>query len=244
DQVTDEDTPLIGIPFTVRDAQTPADQLRFSTKFLFPDGFLSSGSVVLGGNGTNRWLSVFPPHNTFGTGSVVVVVNDTGGLSASTTFRLEVRPVNDPPWLSAIPDQVALKGQGLFTVPFSVWDVESGSGLNLQAWSSRQGIVSNSALRIVLAVGVSNRVLQVTLGPQGASGSTAITVQADDRQDTHRVSFILNVVEPEFAQIGQGIQVGQESHPIWADFNGDGFLDLLVSPTLILTNNGSGLLVP
>ena len=84
DQVTDEDTPLIGIPFTVRDAQTPADQLRFSTKFLFPDGFLSSGSVVLGGNGTNRWLSVFPPHNTFGTGSVVVVVNDTGGLSASS----------------------------------------------------------------------------------------------------------------------------------------------------------------
>ena len=87
DQVTDEDTPLIGIPFTVRDAETPPDQLRLSTKFLFPDGFLSSGSVVFGGSGTNRWLSVFPPRDTFGTGSVVVVVNDTGGLSASTSFR-------------------------------------------------------------------------------------------------------------------------------------------------------------
>src|SRR5437773_4144098 len=152
DQVTDEDVPLIAIPFTVRDAETPADQLRFSTQFPFP-GWLSRGSVVFGGNGTNRWLSVFPPSNSFGTGSVVVVVYDAGGLSASTTFRVEVAPVNDPPWVSAIPDQVALKGQGLFTVPFSVSDVESGSGLNLQAWSSRQGIVSNSALRIVLALG-------------------------------------------------------------------------------------------
>src|SRR5206468_2665042 len=155
-----------------------------STKFLFPDGLLSSGSVVIGGNGTNRWLSVFPPRDTSGTGSVVVVVNDTGGLSASTAFRVEVRPVNDPPWLSAIPDQVALKGQGLFTVPFSAWDVESGSKFNLQAWSSRQGIVSNSALRIVPGFGISNRVLQITLGPQGAAGSSAITIQANDQQDT------------------------------------------------------------
>src|SRR5213075_618975 len=138
DQVTDEDAPLIGIPFTVRDAQTPADQLRFSTKFLFQNVVLSTESVILGGNGTNRWLSVFPPSNLSGTGSVAVVVSDTGGLNASTTFSVEVRPVNDPPWLSAIPDQVALRGQGLITVPFSAWDVESGSGINIQAWSSRQ----------------------------------------------------------------------------------------------------------
>src|SRR6185295_11500518 len=102
DQVTDEDVPLIEIPFTIRDAATPADQLRFSTRFLFQNVLLSTGSVILGGNGTNRWLSVFPPSNLSGTGSVEVVVSDTGGLSASTTFRVEVRPVNDPPWLSAI----------------------------------------------------------------------------------------------------------------------------------------------
>src|SRR5881394_1587417 len=240
DQVTDEDVPLIGIPFTVRDAETSADHLRFEISFPFQNGLLSRGSVIIGGSGTSRWLSVFPPRNLSGTGSVEVVVFDTGGLSVSTAFRVEVRPVNDPPWLSAIPDQVALKGQGLITVPFSAWDVESGSGINIQAWSSRQGVVSNAALRIVQGVGVSNRVLQVTLGPQGASGSTAITVQADDRQDTNRVSFILNVVEPEFAEAAHGIPGGQNFQPSWGDFNGDGFLDLVVSPTFILTNDGSG----
>jgi hypothetical protein len=240
DQTTDEDTPVIGIPFTVRDSETAADQLRFSTKFIFPGGVLNSGSVVIDGNGTNRLLSLFPPRNTFGTGTVSVVVIDTGGLSASATFRVEVASVNDPPWLSAIPDQAALKGQGLFTVPFSVLDVEPNSKLILQAWSSRQGIVSNSALRIVQAVGASNRVLQVTLDPQGAAGSTAITVQADDGQDTHRVSFILNVLEPEFTEAGHGIPGALNFQQSWGDFNGDGFLDLVAAPTFILTNNGSG----
>jgi hypothetical protein len=238
DQVTDEDVPLIEIPFTVRDAESSPEQLRFSTVFGFSDR--NSGSVVIGGSGTNRWVSVFPPRNISGTGSVTVVVSDAGGLSASSTFRLEVRPVNDPPWLSVIPDQVALKGQGLFTVPFSAWDAESGSNLEILAWSSRQGIVSNSALRVVQAAGVSNRVLQVTLGPQGVSGSTAITVQADDRQDKQRASFILNVVEPEFAEAAHGIPGGQNFQPSWGDFNGDGFLDLVVSPTFILTCYGSG----
>ena len=46
DQVTDEDVPLIDIPFTVRDAESPLDQLRFSTKFLFPGSVSSSGSVT------------------------------------------------------------------------------------------------------------------------------------------------------------------------------------------------------
>src|SRR5207247_10735287 len=113
DQVADEDTPLIGIPFTVRDAETPADQLRFSTKFLFPDGFLNSGSVVIGGNGTNRWLSVFPPPDMFGTGSVAVIVNDAGGLSASTTFRVEVRSVHDPTWLARLPALGRMNGTAL-----------------------------------------------------------------------------------------------------------------------------------
>src|SRR5438034_9106114 len=90
--------------------------------------------------------SVFPPANKSGTMSVRIDVRDAGGLSASTVFRVEVRPVNDPPRMSAIADQMALKGQGLFQVPFSAFDVESGSRINLRAWSSRQGIVSNSAL--------------------------------------------------------------------------------------------------
>ena len=170
-----------------------------------------------------------------------MIVSDASGLTASTSFRVEIRPVNDPPWLSSIPDQVALQGQGLFTVPFSAWDVESSSKINFQAWSSRQGIVSNSALRIVPGFGISNRVLQVTLGPQGGAGSSAITIQANDQQDTNRASFILNVQEPEFTLVNQGLPVAQDFQPVWGDFNGDGLLDLVVSPTQIRLNGSGGL---
>src|SRR5437762_13905561 len=120
-----------------------------------------------------------------------------------------------------------LKGQGMLSVPFSVSDVEAGARINLRAWSSRQGIVSNSALPIVQGIGnVYHRRLQITLGPQSAAGSTAITIQADDSQDTNRVAFILNVVEPEFGKVGpvsSGLPAVPENfHPAWGDFNADG----------------------
>src|SRR5205814_1510752 len=119
DQVTNEDVPLAGIPFTVWDAETPPDQLRFSPTSTFSDGSFIIGGVLISGAGTNRLLSVFPPADKSGTMSVRIDVRDPGGLGASTVFRVEVRPVNDPPRISAIADQVALKGQGLFRVPFS-----------------------------------------------------------------------------------------------------------------------------
>ena len=247
DQATEEDVPILAIPFTVGDTETPPDQLKFSTTFDFGAGSVTRDSIVIGGSGTNRWLSVFPPPDKFGTAQATVTVQDAGGLSASARFRVEVRPVNDPPRLSVIPAQVGLKGQGLLSVPFSVSDVEVGARINLQAWSSRQGIVSNSALRIIQGIGdVYNRRLQITLGPQSAAGSTAITIQADDSQDTNRVAFILNVVEPEFAKVSpvnsQLPAVPENFQPAWGDFNNDGLLDLVVSPFLIMTNRGSGVL--
>src|SRR6266511_1985630 len=245
-QVTAEDVPLSGIPFTVWDAETAPEQLTFSTA-LDLGGSHSRDSILISGNGTNRALSIFPPPDSFGTGVAFVTVRDAGGLATAIKFNVEVRPVNDPPRLSPIPDQVALQGQGVFRVPFSAFDVETGERLSLQAWSSRQGVVSNSALQFVQGFGLSNRVLNLTLGLQGTTGSTAITIQANDKQDTNRVSFILNVVEPEFGQIGRadgGLPAVQGFQPAWGDFNGDGLLDLVVSPTQIMTNRGSGLLGP
>src|SRR5437667_1851983 len=69
-------------------------------------------------------------------------------------------------------------------------------------------------------------------------------VQSMTRLDTNRVSFILNVVEPEFARANSQLPPVQDFQPAWGDFNGDGLLDLVVSPTQIWTNRGSGVLVP
>src|SRR5262249_30799138 len=156
--------------------------------------------IVISGSGTNRELSIFPPPNVSGTGVAFITVRDSGIVTSGVKFNVEIRPVNDPPRISSIDQQFALKGQGLLTVPFSVVDPDPvAQRLNLQAWSSRQSVVSNAALRIVQVNPGTNRLLQITLSPQSAAGSTAITLQADDAQETNRVSFVLNVVEPEFA---------------------------------------------
>lgn len=245
DQMTAEDIPLIGIPFTVWDPETPPDQLRFSTQLFIEGGPRGSSSFVVGGFGTNRWFSIVPPRDQSGAAWAHISVQDANGAAATTRFRVEIRPVNDPPWLPAtLPDQVGLRGQGSLPVTFPVFDRDTAVPFRLRAWSTRQAVVEDSALQFSSSPGSTNRMLRIGLPPQGISGSTAITVEADDTFKTNRVSFILNVIEPEFSRVTNSIPVNTAFQPVWGDFNGDGLLDVVVSPTLILTNQGSGVLVP
>jgi hypothetical protein len=181
-QVTEEDTPLIGIPFTVWDAETPPEQLTFSTMLGLPDGSFSRDRMFVSGSGTNRQLSIYPPPDNSGTAVAFLTVQDSGGLTAAVKFDVLLRPINDAPRLSAIADQVALRGQGIVSVPFTVFDPDSSAAaIRLTAWSSRPSVVSSSDLRFGQAY--TNRTLLIPL--IGSVGSTAITIQASDTQATN-----------------------------------------------------------
>jgi len=239
-QVTEEDSPLIGIPFTVWDAETPADQLTFSTMLGLPDGSINSDSMFVSGIGTNRQLSIYPPLDSSGTAVAFLTVRDSGGLTAALKFDVLLRPVNDAPRLSAIADQTAVRGQGTVSVPFTVFDPDNSvSAIRLTAWSSRPSVVSSRDLRFGQAY--TNRTLLIPL--IGSVGSTAITIQASDTQATNTTSFVLNVVQPEFGHTS-GSAIGTSFQPIWGDFNGDGLLDLVASSSSILLNRGNGLFGP
>lgn len=242
DQITNEDEPILDVPFTVLDPDTPLDQLRFSTLFTFiPQKPSSPGDIVIRGTGTNRWLSIHPLPDAAGLAQASITVSDGTGLSATARFQVQVNPLNDPPRLSAIPNQTALKGQGTFSVPFLTSDPDTSAGtLRLTAWSSRQSVVNNAGLQIVQ--GITNRTLLITLSSTGSVGSTAVTIQADDRQVSNTVSFVLNVHPPEFGRSSNAITASATSfQPIWGDFNGDGLLDLVASAFSIQTNRGGGL---
>src|SRR6266536_3847175 len=49
DQVTFEDLPILRVPFTVWDADTPLDQLRFSSGIQFASGGLRIDNIDFGG---------------------------------------------------------------------------------------------------------------------------------------------------------------------------------------------------
>jgi hypothetical protein len=75
DQVTDEDTPLGGVAFTIGDAETAPDQLivtaTSSDQTLLPDA-----NLVIGGTGADRTLQLTPALNQFGSATVTLHVSD------------------------------------------------------------------------------------------------------------------------------------------------------------------------
>jgi len=245
DQITDEDVPILNIPFTVGDAETPADQLRLSTSFNDDQGAKVFGKdgVVAFGSGPNRLLSLYPLPDQYGTNSITVTVTDAGGLSASAVLQVSVLSVNDPPRLSAIPRRTVILGTPTLTVPFTVSDPDiPRTTISLRAFSSRPSVVPNSALLLVPPHFPRGHALDISLRPDGNPGSTAIRIEASDGLATSSVSFILDVVPAEFvARPSGGLPPPATFKPAWGDFDGDGDLDLLLSSASVHTNDGTGL---
>ncbi len=82
----------VAIGFTVTDEQASALSITASSdrQQVVPDSALE-----LGGSGTDRTLTVTPVFDTLGDAFISIVVTDTLGLSANTTFLLTIDPLQE-----------------------------------------------------------------------------------------------------------------------------------------------------
>ncbi|MBE7504367.1 MAG: tandem-95 repeat protein [Verrucomicrobiales bacterium] len=94
-QTTLEDTPILDVPVTVSDPDTPLDELTFSALSSNPTLIAPSG-VVVKGTGANRTLDITPEPDQFGEALITLGVSD-GTTSASRSFKVTVASVNDGP---------------------------------------------------------------------------------------------------------------------------------------------------
>src|SRR5687768_12690536 len=105
DQATNEDNTTGALFFTIGDAETPAANLTVagssSNTTLVPNA-----NIVFGGSGANRSVTLTPAANQNGKTTITITVTDAAGLIASDSFVLNVLPVNDPPKISDIADQI------------------------------------------------------------------------------------------------------------------------------------------
>ena len=92
DASLDQDTRSAPIPFTVQDAETPADGLTISVLSSNPE-LLTTEGLVVSGSGRNRSLVVTPEPDATGTATVTVRVRDAAGRESARSARISVNPV-------------------------------------------------------------------------------------------------------------------------------------------------------
>lgn len=176
----DEDTVSAPIPFRVFDAETAGDGLVYSVSSSRPE-LIDAAGVSFGGSETNRTLQLTPKPDQFGDAILTVMVSD-GVASASTPFDLTVLPVNDPPLLGAMADQVVSADGRARTV--AITGIRPGPANEVQtvAVSARAEPVGLlTSLHLDHVVGAEDAVLTY-VPAAGAVGTATITVTANDGQ--------------------------------------------------------------
>ncbi len=203
DQTVPEDT-LLQIPFAVSDQDTPAAQLSVTATVddTLSPGLILPGNLVLVTNGYNYTLNVLGSTNRpFGTApetnKITLTVTD-GTSIASTSFLVQVVPVDDAPTIVTATNRVITLEDTPVTITFSVHDVDStlGTSSNVVVLSSNADLVPNSTNNIAIA-GPDNQSpnssIPITLTVKPAAnqnGSTFLSFVVSDRSQS-----VTNTVE-------------------------------------------------
>jgi hypothetical protein len=183
------------LPFTISDAETPADSLTLSS-VSSSTVLVPNANIVFGGSGTNRTVTVAPTPSQIGSAQITVTVSD-GTNNASSTFTFTVQPpmaTNTVPTISGISSQTVTAGQSCGPIPFTIGDLETAVGnLTLSKSSSSSTLVPTA--NIVFAGSGANRTVTVTPAT-GKTGTAQVTLTVSDGTNTASSTFSLTVQAP------------------------------------------------
>ena len=189
DQTTNEDTSTGAIAFTVGDAETAAASLVV-TATSSNSALVPGGSIVLGGSGASRTVTVTPAANQSGTATITVTVGD-GALTAVDTFLLTVTAVNDAPTIADIVNQTIIVNTSTSALSVTIGDLETAAAsLVVSGTSSNPALVPNG--NIVFGGSGAARTMTVTPAAN-QSGTATITVTVSDGALTASDTFVLTV---------------------------------------------------
>jgi VCBS repeat-containing protein len=189
DQSTSVNTAVGPLSFTIGDVETAAGSLTVGGSS-GNTALVPNGNIVFGGSGSNRTVTVTPAAGQTGSATITVSVSD-GTNSASDSFVLAVNPVNTPPTITGIADQLINEDTSTTALGFTIGDAESAAGsLTVSGSSGNTALVPNG--NMVFGGSGSNRT--VTVSPAAnQSGSATITVSVSDGQYTTSTNFVVTV---------------------------------------------------
>ncbi len=189
DRITNEDTSTGAMAFTVGDPETPAASLVMTGSSSNP-ALVANGSLVFGGSGTARTVTIMPEANQSGTATITVTVDD-GGLTAVDTFLLTVTPVNDAPTIADIVNQTIVVNTSTSALSVTIGDLETAAAsLVVSGTSSNPTLVPPGNI----VFGGSGTARTVTITPAAnQSGTATITVTVSDGSLTASDTLVLTV---------------------------------------------------
>jgi VCBS repeat-containing protein len=165
------------------DVDTAGSALAWSV--LTPAGH---GTASASGTGSSKAIGYAPDADYNGSDLFVVQVGD-GGLTDAITVAVTIAPVNDPPTISAIPDQAGRQNSAVGPVPFTVGDVDDPvAGLTLSAATSDAAILPVGNV----AFGGAGADRTVTVTPL-LEGTVVVTVTVSDGSAMDFSTFTLTV---------------------------------------------------
>ena len=177
------------IAFLVSDADTPIGNVVVTGTSSNPT-LIPNASIVFGGSGNNRTVTISPAANQAGNALVTVSAND-GKTTTSYSFYITVLAVNVAPTISDLPNRsIAANGMPEL-IGFTVADADTAvSSLSLSATSSNQALLPNSAISFA-GTGTSRTMSVSPVANQ--VGIASVTVTVSDGNLSASDSFVLTV---------------------------------------------------
>jgi hypothetical protein len=190
DRTVSEDGGASTVSFAIDDVESAGSLMVSavsSNQTLIPNG-----SLVLGGTGGTRTLSLTPDPDQFGTAEITVTVSD-GTKTATEIFNVTVNPVNDAPTITDITDATIAEDGTTGDVAFTIGDVDTGlGGLSITAASSDTTLITVG--NIVVSGTGQNRTVRVTPAAN-EYGTATVTLTVSDGTNSTNESFVVTVTE-------------------------------------------------
>ncbi|KPA15913.1 hypothetical protein MHK_003880, partial [Candidatus Magnetomorum sp. HK-1] len=140
-QITDEDTAINSLSFTVTDIETAgcSHGITFASSDI---ELIPVENISYTCSAGIFYLSMTPVSNQSGHATLTITISDAGNLTATESFEITVSEINDPPTMTSIDSQTIDEDTVIEALEFTVTDIETaGCSHGISFASSDIGLI-------------------------------------------------------------------------------------------------------
>ena len=189
DVVSNEDETVAEIELIAEDKETSKSKLQWTVTATNAD-LIAPAAISVRKTGLRRYLEITPKENAHGETDITVTVND-GIDEVSTTFKLTVNAVNDPPTISAV-EPIEINEDQMVSFTVTLTDIDTApEELKITGNAANAALLPSDNITST-GEGLTRT---VTLSPRAnMGGKTKVTLFVNDGDNTVFTETELTVI--------------------------------------------------